>query len=76
MIFFGLFLQIMSIIVFLKKFKLFDVSPVTFPAYQETDVGIRGLEEYQKYKNSKENKNQKQLERQKQSFLKAKFKNI
>lgn len=60
----------------IKKVKLFDVSPVTFPAYQETDVGIRGLEEYQKYKNSKENKNQKQLERQKQSFLKAKFKNI
>lgn len=60
----------------IKKVKLFDVSPVTFPAYQETDVGIRGLEEYQKYKNSKENKNQKQLERQKQSFLKEKFKNI
>ena len=60
----------------IKKVKLFDVSPVTFPAYQETDVGIRGLEEYQKYKNSKENKNQKQLEKQKQSFLKAKFKNI
>ena len=26
----------------LRKVKLFDVSPVTFPAYPQTDVGIRG----------------------------------
>lgn len=35
----------------LVKVKLFDVSPVTFPAYTETDVGVRGLvEEYNKRK--------------------------
>lgn len=28
----------------LKKAKLFDVSPVTFPAYTETDVAVRSLE--------------------------------
>lgn len=27
----------------LKEVKLFDVSPVTFPAYTETDVGVRSL---------------------------------
>lgn len=35
----------------IKKVQLFDVSPVTFPAYQETDVGVRALEEYKDYKN-------------------------
>ena len=28
--------------------RLFDVSPVTFPAYEETDVAVRALEEYRK----------------------------
>ena len=28
----------------LKKAKLFDVSPVTFPAYPETDVAVRSLD--------------------------------
>ena len=30
----------------LKEVKLFDVSPVTFPAYPQTDVGVRSHEEY------------------------------
>ena len=30
----------------LIEVKLFDVSPVTFPAYSETDVGVRSHEEY------------------------------
>lgn len=34
----------------IKKVQLFDVSPVTFPAYQETDVGVRAMEEYKDYK--------------------------
>ena len=34
----------------IKKVQLFDVSPVTFPAYQETDVGVRAMEEYKNYK--------------------------
>jgi len=34
----------------LRKVKLFDVSPVTFPAYSATDVGVRGLESYKEYR--------------------------
>ena len=30
----------------LMKVDLFDVSPVTFPAYPDTEVGLRSLEEY------------------------------
>jgi HK97 family phage prohead protease len=32
----------------LIKVKLYDVSPVTFPAYTQTDVGLRGMESYNK----------------------------
>ena len=32
----------------LEKVKLFDVSAVTFPAYPDTEVGLRSLEEYRK----------------------------
>jgi hypothetical protein len=32
----------------LMEVKLFDVSPVTFPAYPDTEVGLRSLEEYRK----------------------------
>ena len=39
----------------LERVKLFDVSPVTFPAYLETDVGVRGaLESYDRYKKETE----------------------
>ena len=34
----------------LRKVKLFDVSPVTFPAYISTDVGVRAMESYQEYR--------------------------
>ena len=32
----------------LLKVRLFDVSPVTFPAYPDTEVGLRSLEEHRK----------------------------
>ncbi len=32
----------------LIEVKLFDVSPVTFPAYPDTEVGLRSLEEHKK----------------------------
>jgi HK97 family phage prohead protease len=32
----------------LLEVKLYDVSPVTFPAYTQTDCGLRGLEAYNK----------------------------
>lgn len=34
----------------LRKVKLYDVSPVTFPAYAQTDVGIRGMTSYNEYR--------------------------
>ncbi|GIW49007.1 MAG: hypothetical protein KatS3mg079_483 [Caloramator sp.] len=38
----------------LVKVKLFDVSPVTFPAYTETDVGVRTiLDEYNRRKQTR-----------------------
>lgn len=55
----------------LIKVRLFDVSTVTFPAYTQTDVGIRAMDEYKSYKN-------KQLQKEKeteQALLKAKEKN-
>jgi len=32
----------------LKKVRLFDVSPVTYPAYDDTDVAVRSLEQFRK----------------------------
>lgn len=55
----------------LIKVRLFDVSTVTFPAYTQTDVGIRAMDEYKSYKNE-------QLLKEKEStqaLLKAKEKN-
>lgn len=34
----------------LEKVKLFDISPVTFPAYTDTTVAVRNLNEWQKKK--------------------------
>jgi HK97 family phage prohead protease len=32
----------------LTNVRLFDVSPVTYPAYQQTDVAVRSMEQWQK----------------------------
>lgn len=68
----------------LKKVKLFDVSPVTFPAYTATDVGVRGMESYNEYRAKQADEERKQTDKQtdlakeKQKFktLINKFKNI
>lgn len=53
----------------LEQVKLYDVSPVTFPAYLDTDVGVRSaMDRYNKYKQEK-TKRKAEFER-----LKAKFK--
>ena len=67
----------------LKKVKLFDVSPVTFPAYTATDVGVRAMESYNEYRAQKadedkqrQEKIDKEKEKQKLNKLIYKFKNI
>lgn len=67
----------------LKKVTLFDVSPVTFPAYTQTDVGLRALEGYESYKEKQkeetrasENEAKRAREKAKLAGMKFKFKNI
>jgi len=67
----------------LRKVKLFDVSPVTFPAYTATDVGVRAMESYQEYRAQQEaeqqNADKKIAEAKNKQDLQAlihKFKNI
>lgn len=62
----------------LIEVKLFDVSPVTYPAYTQTDVGVRAYEQYkaklrQKAENEETTAN-KAKERLKQQNLLTKFK--
>lgn len=60
----------------LEQVKLYDVSPVTFPAYLETDVGVRSaLASYEKHKQDKAERSA-ETERKKVEFerLKNKFK--
>ena len=52
----------------LEQVKLYDVSPVTFPAYLDTDVGVRSaLDAYDKYKQEKAQKRA-EFERLKNKF--------
>jgi len=44
----------------LRKVKLFDVSPVTFPAYPSTDVGVRAMESYENYRAEVRNKEERE----------------
>ena len=63
----------------IKKVKLFDVSPVTFPAYTETDVGVRAMESYRDYKSKLSDakiSNMRAKEKQKLQIIKTKFKNL
>ena len=67
----------------LKKVRLFDVSPVTFPAYTATDVGVRAMQEYDVYKTEQrkvaeetETAVKKAKEQDKLKNLQAKFKII
>ena len=67
----------------LKKVRLFDVSPVTFPAYTATDVGARAMQEYDAYKTEQrkvaeetENALKKAKQQEKLKNLQAKFKII
>lgn len=48
----------------LRKVKLFDVSPVTYPAYTATDVGVRAMESYKEYRANIENENKLRKEEQ------------
>ena len=65
----------------LRKVKLFDVSPVTFPAYPSTDVGLRAMESYENYRaevrSLQEQEENKKLmiikEKQKLAYLQNKF---
>lgn len=71
----------------LIKVRLFDVSIVTFPAYTQTDAGLRAMESFTEYRsiiteNQRKAKEQSESERKKQSeahameLLKTKFRNI
>ncbi|MBQ7292879.1 MAG: HK97 family phage prohead protease [Clostridia bacterium] len=67
----------------LKKVRLFDVSPVTFPAYTQTDVGVRAMQSYNGYKEEQrkvaeehENAARNAKNKAKINALKTKFKNI
>jgi len=59
----------------LEQVKLFDVSPVTFPAYLDTDVGVRSaLDAYQKRKEEQAQRAREDAKRKAEiERLKAKF---
>ncbi|WP_069648981.1 HK97 family phage prohead protease [Caloranaerobacter ferrireducens] len=50
----------------LQKVKLFDVSPVTYPAYSQTDVGVRSMDEI--FKKHREDERQKKAKHAKQKL--------
>lgn len=60
----------------LKKVRLFDVSPVTFPAYSATDVGVRAMQEYDGYKAEQRSKEQEQQEIAKRAKEKERLKRL
>ncbi len=67
----------------LKKVKLYDVSPVTYPAYNQTDVGVRAMERYKEYRSeleanegAKQEAENKAKAKQKIALLKAKYTRI
>lgn len=67
----------------LKKVQLFDVSPVTYPAYTATDVGVRAMQSYDGYKaecrsreQEAENAAKRAKEKDRLERLKTKIKNM
>lgn len=67
----------------LRKVKLYDVSPVTYPAYTATDVGVRAIESYKEYRSKVDGAAKAEQEaaerakaKQQIESLKTKYKNI
>ncbi len=68
----------------LRKVKLFDVSPVTFPAYSATDVGVRGMQAFAEHRAKLDNEDKAKADKlanearakQEMQAIKTKFKNI
>lgn len=60
----------------IKKVQLFDVSIVTFPAYTQTDCGVRAMEEYNNYKSKMDeanNSKERAKAKQKLQSIRTKF---
>lgn len=63
----------------IKKVQLFDVSIVTYPAYTQTDVGVRAMESYKAYRSQLDNAQnaaKRAKEKQKLQNIKTKIKNL
>lgn len=60
----------------IKKVQLFDVSPVTFPAYTSTDVGVRAMQEYEGYKTEQRSKELAEQETAKRAKEKERLNNL
>lgn len=63
----------------IKKVQLFDVSIVTYPAYTQTDVGVRAMESYRDYRSKlddAQNAAKRAKEKQKLQNIKTKIKNL
>ena len=63
----------------IKKVQLFDVSIVTYPAYTQTDVGVRAMESYKDYRSKLDNAQnaaKRAKEKQKLQNIKTKIKNL
>ena len=63
----------------IKKVQLFDVSIVTYPAYTQTDVGVRAMESYKAYRSqldNAQNEVKRAKEKQKLQNIKTKIRNL
>ena len=63
----------------IKKVQLFDVSIVTYPAYTQTDVGVRAMESYKAYRSqldNAQNEVKRAKDKQRLQNIKTKIKNL